>query len=100
MLARFTDRHRADCPVRSDIRSEVFEFAMGQTEAEGGFGSSLCRIVEDIADEYRHQQRTIVRSRAPTDCGANKVGQVTDCERLRMAAIAPIGIEITQRAVF
>src|SRR5258708_5065003 len=36
---------------------------------------------------------------APTERSAREIRQITNRERLQMAAVAPIGVEITERAV-
>src|SRR6266850_1079969 len=99
-LARFRRRSGNNRSEWAYIGSKIIEFAMGETEGKSGFCCALSRITEDIATEDRDQKRFIKRARTPTDRRADEVRQVTHCQRLWMAAVTPVGIEIAQRPVF
>ena len=72
---------------------------MDQAEREGRAGSVAGGVVEDVAAEHRHEEGFIAGARAPTQGSAGQVREIADSERLRVAAVAPVGVEKAERAV-
>src|SRR6266403_1576347 len=68
---------------------------MGEAQRDGGLGNALRRIMENIATEHRHEQFLVKALCAPTHARSEKIGRVTHGERLRVAAITPVSIQVT-----
>jgi len=64
-----------------------------------GFANGAGRVLKNVAVDDGNEQFFIVARGAPAYGGAEEERKVTDGQRLRMAAIAPIGIEVAQCAV-
>jgi len=71
---------------------------MREAERYGGVGDALGRVVENIATEHRHEQFFVKALRAPTHARSEKIGRVAHGERLRVAAITPVSIQVTDGA--
>src|SRR5208282_2761514 len=76
------------------------KFAMGVTECKRDLCDASGRVVENIAAQNWNQFRLVKGFGTPAQRSPGEIGKITDGQRLRMAAVAPIGDKITQRAVY
>src|SRR5438045_188288 len=63
------------------------------------FAKPASRITKHVAVQNGHHTFASKTARAPTESRANRVWNVTDSQWLGMAAIAPIGVQETDRAM-
>ena len=72
---------------------------MGETKRVSRFSRGTGRVLKHVAVDDGNEQFFVIAGGAPAYRRSKKIGQVTDSERLGMAAIAPIGVEIAERAM-
>ena len=98
-FAPFRRRRGDDGSQRRFVGNGEFQFPMRPAKRERRLGRVAGRILENIAAQNWNQFCLVKGFGAPTQRRAGKAGEMTDGERLRVAAVAPIGDEITNGTV-
>src|SRR5690348_4552706 len=72
---------------------------MGKSQSMRSLANASGRILEYVPVGNRDEKRFVKTLGTPAHSSAQKIGQVTDSQRLRMTAITPIRIQVANRSM-